>query len=115
MRRLKTYTAQSGYVYQYYYEGHRPWHAKTDHGTEYVFTLSADGKHWDLSSVVMSDRGISEWQAASQRELSSTERYAVAKMALFQAFDERADPGRMKDEVRVRPADIAAIIETLGL
>jgi hypothetical protein len=36
-------------------------------------------------------------------------------MALFQAFDERATPLEMKQEVRVRSADMAAIIETLGL
>ena len=47
--------------------------------------------------------------------LASTERYAVSKMALFQAFDERATPQEMKQEVRVRGADMAAIIETLGL
>jgi hypothetical protein len=35
-------------------------------------------------------------------------------MALFQAFDERATPERMKDEVLVRPADVEAIADTLG-
>ena len=47
--------------------------------------------------------------------LSSTERYAIAKMALFQAFDERPTPVLMKDAVRVRHADVEAILETLGL
>jgi hypothetical protein len=36
-------------------------------------------------------------------------------MALFQAFDERATPELMRREVRVRAADMAAIVETLGL
>jgi hypothetical protein len=36
-------------------------------------------------------------------------------MALFQAFDERATPHLMKQEVRLRAADVAAILETLGL
>ena len=49
------------------------------------------------------------------RELSLTERYAVAKIALFQAFDERPDPAQLRDEVRVRNADVEGIIETLGL
>ena len=44
-----------------------------------------------------------------------TERYAVAKMALFQAFDERTEPALMKDPVHVRAADVEAIVETLGL
>jgi hypothetical protein len=36
-------------------------------------------------------------------------------MALFQAFDERPAPALMKDDVRVRHADVEAIVETLGL
>jgi len=39
----------------------------------------------------------------------------VAKIALFQAFDERPDPAQLRDEVRVRNADVEGIIETLGL
>jgi hypothetical protein len=35
IRRMKTYSAQSGYVYQYFYEVQRP-------GTEFVFSVSAD-------------------------------------------------------------------------
>jgi hypothetical protein len=36
-------------------------------------------------------------------------------MALLQAFDERATPDLMKLEVGLRAADVAAILETLGL
>jgi len=36
-------------------------------------------------------------------------------MALFQAFDERPTPDLMKQEVRVRAADVEAIIDGLGL
>lgn len=115
VRRLKTYSAQSGYAYQYFYEGHRPFHSTGESGTEFVFTISADRKVWHATSVLLSDGAIRAWQAAHQRELSSTERYAIAKMSLFQAFDERPSPAQMKDEVRVRNADVEAIIESLGL
>ena len=37
IRRLKTYSAQSGYVYQYFYEGQRP--LRGEAGTEFVFTV----------------------------------------------------------------------------
>ena len=50
----------------------------------------------------------------TQRELSSTEVYALAKMALFQAFDERANPAHMKGDVRVSEAHIEALAATLG-
>ena len=115
VRRLKTYSAQSGYVYQYYYEGHRPFRSGGQRGTEFAFSLSTDGRQWHTGSVLVSEAAIREWEGANRRELSPTEWYAVAKMALFQAFDERPDPERMKDEVRVRPADVSAIIENLGL
>ena len=42
VRRQKTYSAQSGYVYQYFYEGQRP--SSPDPGTEFVFDVSSDRK-----------------------------------------------------------------------
>jgi hypothetical protein len=115
VRRLKTYSAQSGYVYQYYYEGHRPYRAADHSGTEFVFNISADRKIWRPTSVRVGDRAVAAWEAAHARQLSTTERYAIAKIALFQAFDERSTPSLMKEDVLVRCADVDAIVETLGL
>jgi hypothetical protein len=111
VRRLKSYSAQSGYVY----EGQRPFGSGGESGTEYVFTVSADRKAFHPASVLVGEAEVRAWEQTYGRELASTERYAVSKMALFQAFDERATPELMKHEVRVRGADMAAIIETLGL
>jgi len=115
VRRLKTYSAQSGYVYQYYYEGHRDFRSGGESGVEFVFSISPDRKTWHNTAVLVSDEAIHSWQTTHARELSSTERYAVAKIALFQAFDERSTPAQMKDEVRVRHADVDGIVDTLGL
>jgi hypothetical protein len=115
VRRMKTYSAQSGYVYQYFYEGHRAFDAGGEHGTEFVFQISADRKTWSDVSVLVSAPAIESWEKANTRELSATERYAVAKVALFQAFDERPGPAQMRESVRVRTADIDGIVETLGL
>jgi hypothetical protein len=115
VRRLKTYSAQSGYVYQYYYEGHRDFRSGGESGIEFVFTISADRKNWNPVSVLVSDEAVSAWESTNDRHLSSTERYAISKIALFQAFDERATPALMVNEVRVRNADIEGIVETLGL
>jgi hypothetical protein len=115
VRRLKTYSAQSGYVYQYYYEGHREYRAGDDRGVEFVFTVSSDRKNWHPTSVLISEPAVRGWEQAHERELTLTERYAIGKLALFQAFDERPDPAQMRDEVRVRNADVDGIIETLGL
>lgn len=111
VRRQKTYNAQSGYVYQYYYEGHRP----AADGTEFVFDVSADRKTSAPVSVFVLDEAVRAWQQQHGRELAATERYAAAKIALFQAFDERAHPGLMKQDIRVRAADIEAILSGLGI
>ena len=115
VRRQKTYSAQSGYVYQYYYEGQRPAERDHEHGVEYVFDSSADRKTSFPVSVFVSEVAVSAWQQRHGHDLTSSERYAIAKMALFQAFDERETPAQMKKEVRVRPADVEAILETLGV
>ena len=112
---MKTYSAQSGYVYQYFYEGHRPYGSGEDCGVEFVFSVSADRKNWHPAGVLVAETALRGWEAAHARELSSTERYAIAKLALFQAFDERATPALMREDVRVRAADVDAIVETLDL
>jgi len=112
---MKTYSAQSGYVYQYFYEGQRAYENGAEKGTEFVFTISADRKNWEAVSVLVATEAIVAWQRDHDRELSSTEQYAVCKIALFQAFDERATPDLMKSEIRVRRADLDGIIESLDL
>lgn len=107
VQRQKTYSAASGYVYQYHYAGHCP----CDRGEEYVFSVSADRKtSFDVSVIVQA-----EALGCCQRELTATERYGIAKMALFQAFDERENPEQMHEKVAVRQADAAQILATLGL
>jgi hypothetical protein len=114
IRRLKSYSAPSGYVYQYFYEGQRPL-AGGERGLEFVFSASANRKTWQPVSVLVTDEALAEWENSRAHPLSATERYAVAKLALFQAFDERATPDLMTLEVRLRAADVAAILDTLGL
>ena len=115
VRRQKTYSAQSGYVYQYFYEGQRPAVFEKEQGREYVFDVTADRRAPFPASVFVGEAAVETWESEHRRSLSATERYAIAKLALFQAFDERPDPARMKDPVRVRSADIEAILETLGI
>jgi len=114
VRRLKTYSAQSGYVYQYFYEGQRPWQDGKEHGTEFVFTVSADRKTTHELSVIVSASALVDWEKEHDRVLTANERYAVSKMALFQAFDDRA-PERMKEAVHVHAADVGGILDGLGL
>ncbi|MGQ9633138.1 MAG: hypothetical protein ACUVXB_02735 [Bryobacteraceae bacterium] len=107
--RVKTYSADSGYVYQYIYKGRRP------ECNEYVFEVTSDLKQYFSATVVVPEEVLRSWAEGHGRDLAATERYAVAKMALFQAFDERARPEQMKQAVHVRAADLEAILDRLGI
>jgi len=115
VRRQKTYSGQSGYVYQYYYEGHRLYRRDHKTGTEYVFDVSADRRTSFPVSVLVRDAALEDWQSRHGRTLHPSERYAIAKMALFQAFDERPNPAAMSADVHVRAADVEAILINLGI
>jgi hypothetical protein len=113
--RLKHYTAPNGYHYEYWYEGHRSYGSRTDSGTEFVFRVSADYKSGPIVAVFLSTGMLQAWEQSHAREFSATERYAIAKMALFQAFDERAGPAELGDRVLVRAPDLDAIVEKLSI
>ena len=114
-RRKKLYTGESGYVYEYFHEGYRVAGHGGVSGAEYRFQVSSDRTHWFPVAVFLQDEAVATWEREHGRDLSSTERYAVVKLALFRAFDERENPSEMREEISVRPADAAEILETLGI
>ena len=91
VRREKAYSAETGYVYQYFYEGYRETGTGEEAGNEYVFTVSSDRASSFTITLSMSHRVLGTWQQNHKRELNATEQYALVKMALFQIFDGRAD------------------------
>jgi len=115
VRRQKTYSAESGYVYQYFYEGQRPAQRDGKTGVQFVFNVSADRKSSFPVSVFVSDDVLESWQQRHARQLGSTERYAIAKMSLFRAFDQRPAPDAMSEEVQVQAEDIESILATLDI
>src|SRR5437867_3892847 len=58
VRRQKTHSAESGYVYQYFYEGQRPASRDGAQGTQYVFNVSADRKSSFPVSVFVSGEAL---------------------------------------------------------
>ena len=111
VRREKNYTAESGYVYRSFYLGNRA----AEGGTEYVFEVSADRHGFMLVSVALVEAALARWQSSHARDLAATERYAIAKMSLLRAFDQCPAPSEMPREVIVSAADVADILETLGI
>ena len=90
VRRIKSYAAESGYVYEYYYAGQRPWRDRLGGGVEFEFHVSVPGARWLPATVIVAERDVSAWEAGHLRTLSATERYAIAKLALFASFDQHA-------------------------
>ncbi len=115
VRRSKTYSSASGYVFLYSYLGMRRARRGREIGAEYVFDVSTGKKRSFAVPVFLPDSSLDGPQCRLGRQLASTECYALAKMGLFQAFDERAGPGQMRERILLREADVEAILETLGI
>ena len=62
VRRQKTYSAESGYVYQYFYEGQRAAERDGSAGAQYLFSVSSDRKSSGPVSVFLSEQALGSWQ-----------------------------------------------------
>jgi hypothetical protein len=92
VRRIKSYSAANGYVYQYYFfEVNRIAYEGGQAG-EFIYAISADRKTTFGVRIIVLESALDDWARANGRALTSSEEYAVAKMRLFQAFDEGAVP-----------------------
>lgn len=117
VRRLKTYTGNTGYVYQYYFVGKRPAIAEAGAvpSTEYVFDVTADRKNIYSVSVFLSSTEVEGWAAGHGRSLTDAEQYAAVKMRLFQAFDELYDLPHQGRKLVVDAAALGTALDALGV
>lgn len=87
VRRVKSYSAANGYVYQYYfYEVNRVAHLGAPAG-EFIYAISTDRKSAFPLRILVRQQALEHWARANGRALTISEEYAVAKMRLFEAFD----------------------------
>ena len=92
VRRIKSYSAANGYVYQYYFYELNRVLVDGEAAGEFVYAISVDrGTSFGLR-ILVKQAALDAWAAANGRALTSSEEYAVAKMRLFQAFDEGLVP-----------------------
>lgn len=113
VRRLKTYTAETGYVYQYYFVGNRP--ALHEESTEFVFDVTSDRKTTFAVSVFLQFRAVTEWERRHERKLVEAEQYAAAKMRLFAAFDEIENLMETGRTLTIRPEDMEELLAKVGV
>lgn len=115
-RRVKSYSAESGFVYQYVFvtqrRARRGWFRR---GTEYLFDVSSDRKSSYPVPVFVQEEAVRSWERAHGRPLSSTEQYATAKMRLLRAFDQEQRLPQEAARVVVDASNIEELLSALDI
>ncbi|MGA8142728.1 MAG: hypothetical protein WB987_02435 [Candidatus Acidiferrales bacterium] len=115
VRRIKSYSAESGYVYQYQFHDAHPAQQGAARGNEYVYYISADRKKMFPVRIFVRHDSLEKWGKATGRPLTGTEEYAAAKMRLFQAFDEGQELSATGPPLVVDESNLNALLERLDL
>ena len=119
VRRAKSYSAADGYVYQYYFfEGNRAQRGGGP-GGEFTYAVSSDRRSAFPFKIFVTQSALDAWAKLNGRPLTSSEEYAVAKMRLFQAFDEGSvqppPEGQQTREVLVDESNLEEMLGRLGI
>jgi hypothetical protein len=115
VRRIKSYSAETGYVYQYQFQDVHPSARPEIPGNEYVYYVSADRKTMFPIRISIRRSALDAWTNETGRSLTGTEEYAIAKMRLFQAFDETEDFAASRPELIVDDSNLAELLARLDL
>jgi hypothetical protein len=114
-RRIKSYSAATGYVYQYQFQEIQPSRRGLHAGKDYVYLVSVDRKTMFSLRVFVRRDAVEHWGKRAGRAMSGTEEYAVAKMRLFQAFDEIESLSPGTHELVVDESNLEALLAQLDL
>jgi hypothetical protein len=117
VRRIKTYTGLTGYVYQYYFVGKRPALAGDPEAgsTEFIFDVTSDRKTTYAVSIFLRPEALQSWTTTRGRTLSEPEQYAGAKLRLMQAFDEIPDMRNHGRRLRLEAAMLLELLDSIGV
>jgi len=115
VRRIKSYSAENGYVYQYQFQDVHPAQSDGAKGNEYIYYVSADRKTMFPVRIFVRRDALDKWTKQTGRVLTGTEEYAAAKMRLFQALDEIPDFATARPELTVDASNLSSLLERLDL
>ena len=115
VRRVKTYSAATGYVYQYYFYEVRKAHRGFSAGTEYVYMVSLDRRHVFPLRIFVKQSAVEKWGRTAGRALSGTEEYAIAKLRLFQALDDSQEAEGKQLDISVDESNLEALLSQLDI
>jgi hypothetical protein len=113
--RVKSYSSETGYTYQYYFHEVQKARRGLSAGTEYVFMVSADRKTLFPLVIFVRRDAVRGWGRQVGRELTGTEEYAAAKMRLFQALDEIEDLAAARPELEVDSSNLDSLLRKLDI
>ncbi len=117
VRRQKTYTSETGCVYQYYFVGKRP--ALSDDpaapAKEFIFDVTPDRKQTFAVSIFLRTPAVIAWQEKHGRELVEVEQYAAAKMMLLRAFDVVEDMMQGGRRLMIEIEELEELLEQIGV
>ena len=108
--RPKTYSADSGYVYEYSFAGFR----RSGGSIEYVFSVTGGRTAAVRVRVVLPEAEVREW-TGRDRDLTASERYGIAKVCLKHALDRAPNPQSVAREVAPAREEIAEVADLLDL
>ena len=111
--RTKTYSAETGYVYQYVYKGYRKL-TEPPAGIDHVFSVSRDRQAVFPATIRLFSAALEDCAELSGREILSAEQYAVAKMTLFAAFDRIGAMDEWQAPLTPTGGEMAEHLRTLG-
>ena len=116
-RRYKSYAAETGVSYHYFFEEkkgvRRP--EGMGHGVDFIFVVRPD-QHPPLAlRIFLQDHALRRWRERHGRELDSNERYALAKMRLFRAFDQEESLREERLNIVVDEGNLEELLEPLGV
>lgn len=115
IRRVKSYSATTGYVYQYYFFEVEKKSRGLVAGTEYVYMVSLDRQQVFPVKIFVRKDSLERWSARTGQGLTGTEEYAIAKMRLFQVFDEMESLLGQAAEIAVDDSNLDSLISQLNL
>jgi hypothetical protein len=115
VRRVKSYSAATGYVYQYYFYEVEKVRRGASSGTEYTYMVSVDRQHVFPVHIFVQQDAVKKWSARAGQQLTGTEEYAIAKMRLFQAFDEIEGLAGKTPDLTVDDSNLETLLSQLDL
>lgn len=111
--RTKTYSADTGLVYQYAYCGYRDLESR-DARREHVFTISRDRTSTVTLRIGIEAYAVHACEQLIGRPLLNAEQYAIAKLTLFSVFDQVPDLTSLPQPIRPDAPQMQTYLQQLG-